>query len=98
MGVCGVRYAKSGYMGASLDVKCFRVELRERLSSIAYRATVTALQYVARPVMKRREAGEEGEVEKTVDCGFSAMWTGDSTCRLMDSKEGYLYRTVLVFY
>jgi len=48
--------------------------------------------------MKRREAGEEGEVEKTVDCGFSAMWTGDSTCRLRDSKEGYLYRTVLVFY
>jgi len=29
------------------------------------------LQYVARPVMKRREAGEGREVEKTIDCGFS---------------------------
>ncbi len=58
-------------MGASLDVKCFRVELGERLSLIAYRATVTALQYVARPVMKGREAGEEREVERAVDCGFS---------------------------
>jgi len=32
MGVCGVRYAYLGYMGASLDVKHFRVELGERLS------------------------------------------------------------------
>ncbi len=32
MGICGVRYAYLGYMGASLDVECFRVELEERLS------------------------------------------------------------------
>jgi len=25
------------------------------------------LQYIARPIMKRREAGKEGEVERTVD-------------------------------
>jgi len=29
------------------------------------------LQYVARPVMKRREADEGREVERQVDCGFS---------------------------
>src|SRR6266478_3234496 len=84
-------------MGASLDMKCFRVELRERLSYIAYRATVTALQYVARPVMSGREAGEEREVERTVDCGFSGSLDRDSTCRLRDSKEDYLYRTILGF-
>ncbi len=32
MGVCGIRYAYSGYMGTSLDVERFRVELGERLS------------------------------------------------------------------
>ncbi len=32
MGVCGIWYAYLGYMGASLAVKRFRVELGERLS------------------------------------------------------------------
>ncbi len=32
MGVCGIQYAYLGYMGASLDMKCFGVKLRERLS------------------------------------------------------------------
>ena len=48
--------------------------------------------------MKGREAGEVGEVERAVDCGFLVVKTGDSTCHLRDSKEGYLYRTILGFY
>ncbi len=58
-------------MGACLDGECFRVELRERLSQDAYRAMVTALQYVARPILKGREAGEGREVERAIDCRFS---------------------------
>ena len=29
--------------------------------------------------------------------GFLVVKTGDSTCRPRDSKEGYLYRTILGF-
>ncbi len=45
-----------------------------------------------------READGEREVERTIDCGFSGVKTGDSTCCPRDSKEDYIYRTILGFY
>ena len=67
-------------------------ELRERLSQNAYKELVAALQCVTRPNF-RQEVEREGEENKAKQIGFSAIQTGDSTCRLRDSKEGYLYRT-----
>ena len=40
---------------------------------------VTASQFVARPVMKGREAGEEREVERTIDCVIDLTNEGSSS-------------------
>ena len=67
-------------------------ELREHLSQSAYKELVPALQCVARPNF-RWKVERRREENKAEQIGFSAMQTGDSTCRLRDSKEGYLYCT-----
>ena len=72
--------------------ECFNDELRERLSQGAYKELVPALQCVARPNF-RWKVEHEREENEAEQIGFSAMQTGDSTCRPRDSKEGYLYHT-----
>ncbi len=67
-------------------------KLRERLSQDAYKELVPTLQCVARPNF-RWKVEREREENKAEQIGFSAMQTGDSTCRLRDSKEDYLYCT-----
>ena len=47
------------------------------------------------------EKGSMQKREKLRDdwiVGFLVVKTGDSTCRPRDSKEGYIYRTILGFY
>src|SRR6266478_5885557 len=72
MGVSGIRYALSGYMGAK-DFDGFderlKDELRERLSEDAYKELVPALQCVARPNFKWK-VEREREENKAVELGF----------------------------
>ncbi len=48
---------------------------------------VTALQYIARPAMKRREADREGEVERQVDCGFSGISRQETQLAVLETAR-----------
>jgi len=46
---------------------------------------------VTRPVMRRREAGKEGEVERQVGCGFSRISRQETQLAVLETARKTIY-------